>query len=77
MIKDRRNLIIAGPCGVGKTWLACVVGQQACRDNATVVYKRAPQLFSELELAHGPSRQIAAQSPAGQRMAAIRGCFEI
>jgi len=38
---------------VGKTWLACVLGQQACRDNATVIYKRAPRLFSELELAHG------------------------
>jgi DNA replication protein DnaC len=38
---------------VGKTWLACVLGQQACRDNATVIYKRATRLFSELELAHG------------------------
>jgi DNA replication protein DnaC len=62
---------------VGKTWLACVLGQQACRDNAPVVCKRAARLFSELELGHGPSRQIAAQSPAGQRMATIRGCFEI
>jgi len=81
-ITDRRNLIIrclagdvlhrregTGPCGVGKTWLGCALAQAACRDGVTVVYKRMPRLFEELELAHGPSRQIAAQSPAGQWMA--------
>jgi len=51
-------------------------GTQACRDNATIVVcKRAPRLFSELELAHGPSPQIAAQSPAGQRMGATDGSY--
>jgi len=51
-IKEKRNLLITGPCGVGKTWLACALGQRACRDNATVIYKRLPRLFSELQLAH-------------------------
>ncbi len=51
-IKEKRNLLITGPCGVGKTWLACALGQKACRDNATVIYKRLPRLFSELQLAH-------------------------
>ena len=55
-IRDRRNLIITGPCGVGKTWLGCALGQQACRDNATVLYKRATRLFGELELARGDGR---------------------
>ncbi len=55
-IRDRRNLIITGPCGVGKTWLACALGHQACRENATVLYKRATRLFSELELAHADGR---------------------
>ncbi len=41
---------------VGKTWLACALGQRACRDNTTVVYKRLPRLFAELELAHGDGR---------------------
>ncbi len=55
-IKDRRNLMITGPCGVGKTWLACALAQKACRDNITVLYKRLPRLFDELELAHGDGR---------------------
>lgn len=42
--------------GVGKTWLACALGQKACRDNATVIYKRLPRLFSELQLAHDDGR---------------------
>ena len=55
-IKDRRNLMITGPCGVGKTWLACALAQSACRDGITVLYKRMPRLFGELELAHGDGR---------------------
>ena len=44
------------PCGVGKTWLACALAQAACRDGITVLYKRMPRLFDELELAHGDGR---------------------
>ena len=52
-IDDARNLMITGPCGVGKTWLACARGQRACRDNLTVIYRRLLRLFDHLELAHG------------------------
>jgi DNA replication protein DnaC len=55
-IKDHRSLLITGPCGIGKTWLGCALGQSACRHDFTVVYKRAPRLFAELELAHGDGR---------------------
>lgn len=55
-ITDKRNLIITGPCGVGKTWLGCALAQAACRDGVTVLYKRMPRLFEELELAHGDGR---------------------
>lgn len=55
-IADKRNLIITGPCGVGKTWLACALAQAACRDGTTVLYRRLPRLFDELEMAHGDGR---------------------
>ena len=41
---------------MGKTWLACALAQAACRDGITVLYKRMPHLFDELELAHGDGR---------------------
>jgi DNA replication protein DnaC len=55
-IAEHRNLLITGPCGVGKTWLACALGQRACCDHRSVLYHRLPRLFAELELAHGDGR---------------------
>jgi hypothetical protein len=59
-IKDKRNLMLTGPCSVGKTWLACALAQAACRHDITVIYKRIPRLFDELELAHCPSHALPA-----------------
>lgn len=55
-IKDHRGLLVTGPCGIGKTWLGCALGQMACRHGYTVIYKRVPRLFADLELAHGDGR---------------------
>ena len=55
-IKAHHNLIITGPCGVGKSWLACALGNKACRDDHSVLYRRAPRLFQELALARGDGR---------------------
>src|SRR6201988_5564268 len=50
------NLILCGPTGVGKSWLACALGHKACRDNRSVIYQRVPKLFAELALARGDGR---------------------
>jgi DNA replication protein DnaC len=52
-IEGHDNLVIIGPTGVGKSWLACALGHKACRDNHSVLYARAPKLFDDLALAHG------------------------
>lgn len=51
-----QNLIIEGPTGVGKSWLACAIGHKACRDNRSVLYQRVPRLFPDLALARGDGR---------------------
>ena len=50
------NLIVCGPTGVGKSWLACALGHKACRDNRSVLYQRVPKLFGDLALARGDGR---------------------
>src|SRR6476660_7581276 len=50
------SLIISGPTGVGKSWLACALGQKACRDNRSVLYQRVPKLFADLALGRGDGR---------------------
>jgi DNA replication protein DnaC len=55
-IRDKRNLIVTGPCGVGKSWLACALGQKACREDLSVAYHRVPRLFQSLALARADGR---------------------
>ena len=46
------NVIITGATGTGKSYLACALGQQACRSGYRVSYRRMPRLIEELALAH-------------------------
>ena len=52
-IERHQNLAITGPAGSGKTWLACALGNQACRLGLSVRYVRLPRLFEMLRIAHG------------------------
>jgi DNA replication protein DnaC len=55
-INRHQNLIVIGPTGVGKSWLACALGHKACRDDHSVSYQRVPRLFDALALARGDGR---------------------
>jgi DNA replication protein DnaC len=55
-IKDSLNLLITGPTGTGKTFLACALAQKACREGYSVQYLRIPRLFQELHIAKGDGR---------------------
>ena len=51
-IRRQHNLCLTGPTGTGKTWLACALGNQACRLGLSVRYLRLPRLFETLRIAH-------------------------
>ena len=55
-IRHSQHLVICGPTGTGKSWLACALGHKACREGFSVLYRRAPRLFAELATARGEGR---------------------
>jgi DNA replication protein DnaC len=52
-VRQGVNLIITGPTGGGKTWLACALGHQACRYGLSVGFQRLPLLLEDLGVSHG------------------------
>jgi DNA replication protein DnaC len=51
-IRHHHNLLITGATGAGKSWLACALANQACRQGLSALYVRLPRLFEELKIAH-------------------------
>lgn len=47
------SVLITGPTGAGKSWLACALAQYACRRGHSVLYQRVPRLQEELRIRHG------------------------
>ena len=53
------NVLIIGPTGVGKTYLACALAHKACREGYAALYFRLPRLLQELALARGDGRYVS------------------
>ena len=52
-LREHLNILITGPCGVGKSWLACALARQACRDGFSALYLRLPRLLHDFAIARG------------------------
>jgi DNA replication protein DnaC len=52
-VKKSLNILITGPTGVGKSWIACALAQKACREGYTATYLRVPRLLQEMTLSKG------------------------
>ena len=50
-VQEHQNVVITGPTGVGKTYIACALAQQACRKGYRALYRRVPRIFDEILLA--------------------------
>ena len=57
-IEAHQNVVITGATGVGKTYIACALAQQACRRGHRVLYRRMPRLFDELTLARADGTYV-------------------
>ena len=51
-VRQHQSVLLLGPTGIGKSWLACALAQKACRDGFSVLHKRTSELFRELTVAH-------------------------
>ena len=52
-IRQHEVVLLVGPTGTGKTWLACALGHSACRQGHLVRYVRMPRLLGDLAIARG------------------------
>lgn len=57
-IRRTQNLLITGATGAEKTWIACALAQQTCRQGPSVQYYRVPRLIEELHISHGDGSYI-------------------
>lgn len=55
-IRTARSVLLTGPTGVGKTFIACALGHQAAREGFSVLYRRLPRLLDDLAIARVEGR---------------------
>lgn len=57
-LEKKQNLIITGPTGVGKSFIACALGNKACFSGYRVLYLRLSDLLLQLKLAESEGEYV-------------------
>jgi DNA replication protein DnaC len=63
-VESRQSLLMVGPTGVGKTYLACALAHSAIRQGHAAFYLRASRMFDELSIARADGNWLGSL-PAG------------
>lgn len=65
-VAAHRNVLISGPTGIGKSFVACALGNAAARAGYTVLYVRAPRLFETLQQSRGDGSHLKTLTRLGK-----------
>ena len=65
-VRRHHNILVTGPTGAGKSYLACALAQKACRDGHTVLYQRLPRLLHDIAVARLDGRYHKLMAPIGK-----------
>lgn len=62
-VKSHHNILVTGPTGAGKSYLACALAHKACRDGYSVVYQRVPRLLQDIAVSRHDGRYHKIMAP--------------
>jgi DNA replication protein DnaC len=65
-VKNHHNILVTGPTGAGKSYLACALAQKACRDGHTTLYQRVPRLLHDIVISRLDGRYNKIIAPIGK-----------
>jgi len=62
-VKSHHNILVTGPTGAGKSYLACALAQKACRDRYATLYQRVPRLLQDIAVSRLDGRYAKLIAP--------------